>query len=238
MIPIRDSIPCNTTPIVTWSIMALCTAVFLLMQTLPEEMQRLIVYQYGMVPIRYSNPYWASSFGLPPDHYLSFLTSLFLHGGWLHILMNMLFLWIFADNIEDLMGPGRFLAFYIMCGLLATYVQFFFDPQLAVPVVGASGAIAGILGAYFFLFPYARVIIMIPIIIFPLFFEIPAIAFLGFWVIMQLQKATTSIMFEGATIDVAWWAHLGGFIVGAFLHPLFLKKTEMIERSDDEERPE
>ncbi|WP_031432956.1 rhomboid family intramembrane serine protease [Methylomarinum vadi] len=229
MIPIRDTIPCNTTPVVTWSIMAICTAVFLFMQLLPEEGQRQILYLYGMVPIRYSHPQWAYGFGLPPDHYLSFLTSLFLHGGWGHILMNMLFLWIFADNIEDLMGHSRFLVFYLLCGLLATYVQWHFDPEMAFPVVGASGAIAGVLGAYFFLYPYARVIIMIPIIIVPLFFDVPAIAFLGLWVILQLQKATTAVMFEGVSIDVAWWAHLGGFLAGAFLHPLFLKKRPVSE---------
>ncbi len=224
MIPIRDTIPCSITPVVTWSIMAVCAVVFLLMQLMPLETQRQILYLYGMVPIRYSHPGWAYSFGLPPDNYLSFLTSLFLHGGWGHLLMNMLFLWIFADNIEDLMGHGRFLVFYLLCGLLATYVQWAFDPEMTFPVVGASGAIAGVLGAYFFQYPYARVIIVIPIIIFPLLFEVPAIAFLGVWVILQLHKATTSVMFEGVSVDVAWWAHLGGFLAGAFLHPLFLQK--------------
>ena len=235
MIPIRDTAPCNTTPIVTWTIMAICIAIFLLMQFLPEETQRQIVYLYGMVPIRYSNPQWAYSFGLPPDGYLSFLTSLFLHGGWGHIIMNMLFMWIFADNIEDIMGHYRFLAFYIICGLLATYIQWRFDPTMTIPVVGASGAVAGVLGAYFFQFPYARVIIMIPIIFFPLFFEIPAIAFLGVWVILQLHKATTAALFSDVIVDVAWWAHLGGFLAGAFLHPLFLKHKQIIDQDYDDE---
>lgn len=235
MIPIRDTAPCNITPIVSWAIMAICIAVFLLMQLLPVETQRYIVYLYGMVPIRYSDPQWAYSFGLPPDGYLSFLTSLFIHGGWVHIIINMLFMWIFADNIEDIMGHYRFLAFYLTCGLLATYVQWHFDPSMAIPVVGASGAIAGVLGAYFFQFPYARVIIMIPILFFPLLFEIPAIAFLGLWVIMQLHKATTAAIFSGATVDVAWWAHLGGFVAGAFLHPLFLKKEQPTDQSNQNE---
>lgn len=224
MIPIRDTIPCNSTPIVTWSIMALCSAIFLWMQMLPEDAQRMIIYQYGMVPIRYAHPQWAYSFGLPPDYYFSFLSSLFLHGGWGHLLINMLFLWIFADNIEDSMGPFRFLAFYILCGLLATYMQWFFDPELPYPVVGASGAIAGVLGAYFFMFPYARVIMMFPILFYPVFFDLPAIAFLGLWVIIQLHKATTAVMFDNGVTDVALWSHLGGFLAGAFLHPLFLKR--------------
>jgi len=224
MIPLRDTVPCNTTPVISWSIMVVCITVFLVMQILPEETQRQIVYLYGMVPIRYSNPHWAYSFGLPPDDYLSFLTSLFLHGGWMHIIFNMLFMWIFADNIEDIMGHARFLAFYLICGLLATYLQWYSNPALTVPVVGASGAISGILGAYIVRFPYARIVIMIPILFFPLLFEVPAIAFIGFWVIMQLREATSAALFTNVTVNVAWWAHLGGFIVGAFLHPMFLKK--------------
>jgi membrane associated rhomboid family serine protease len=120
------------------------------------------------------------------------------------------------------MGHGKFLIFYLLCGLFATVVQWYFDPELMIPVVGASGAIAGVLGAYFFLYPYAKVVIWFPLFLLPIFFELPAIAFLGFWVIIQLQKATTSMMFDNVTADVAWWAHLGGFIAGAILHPLFI----------------
>ncbi len=231
MIPIRDSIPCHTKPIVTWSIMAICIAVFLLMNLMPDQMAQRFLYLYGMVPIRYSNPEWAYDFGLPPDHYLSFLTSLFLHGGWVHIIVNMIFLWIFADNIEDLMGHYRFIVFYLLCGLLATYVQWYFSQTLVIPVVGASGAIAGVLGAYFFRFPYARVLILVPILFFPLFFEIPAIAFLGFWVIMQLQEVSTAAMTATAVAGSAWWAHLGGFAAGAILHRFFLKESIDIEEN-------
>lgn len=223
MIPIRDTAPCHSRPWVTWSLMALCIVVFVWMQLLPDETQRRLTYLYGMVPIRYSRPAWASEFGLPPDHHLSFLTSLFLHGGWFHLIINMLFMWIFADNVEDRMGRGRFLAFYLICGLLATWLQWFFDPELSVPVVGASGAIAGVLGAYFFLYPYARVILWIPIFFFPLVVHVPAIAFLGLWVIIQLHKAMTAVVFKGVTIDVAWWAHLGGFITGALIYRFFLR---------------
>jgi membrane associated rhomboid family serine protease len=147
-----------------------------------------------------------------------------LHGGWVHLLVNMMFMWIFADNIEDLMGHKRFVVFYLVCGLLATYVQWYFSQNLVVPVVGASGAIAGVLGAYFFRFPYARVVIMVPILFFPLFFEIPAIAFLGVWVILQLQELSTAAMFPGLGGNSAWYAHLGGFVVGALIHPLFIDK--------------
>ncbi len=222
MIPIRDNIYCRTTPYVSWAIMAICIGIFFLMKMMPDETVRQLTYLYGMVPIRYSNPEWATAFGLPPDYHLSFFTSLFIHGGWIHIIINMWFIWIFSKNIEDSMGHGKFLIFYLLCGLFATVVQWYFDPELMIPVVGASGAIAGVLGAYFFLYPYAKVVIWFPLFLLPIFFELPAIAFLGFWVIIQLQKATTSMMFDNVTADVAWWAHLGGFIAGAILHPLFI----------------
>ena len=229
MIPLKDSIPCHSTPVVTWSIMAVCIAIFAVMVLLPDETVRQLLYRYGMTPIRYSKPDWAYSFGLPPDYYLSFLTSLFLNGGWLHIASNMIFMWIFADNIEDLMGHKRFLAFYLSCGLLATYAQWLAYPDLAVPVVGASGAIAGVLVAYFRRFPFAKVAVVVPILFFPLFFEVPAIGFLGAWLILQLHEATTAAVFGGVTMDSAWWAHLGGFVVGVFIHPLFIDNSKATE---------
>jgi membrane associated rhomboid family serine protease len=232
MIPIRDSIPCHTKPIVCWAIMAVCITVFLYMQFLPVQSQRYLTYLYGMLPIRYSNVQWGIGFGLPFDYGLSFITSLFLHGGWFHLILNMWFIWIFADNIEDRMGHGLFLCFYLLCGLIATITQWYFDPKLMTPVVGASGAIAGVLGAYFFLYPYARVVIWIPVLLLPIFVEIPAIAFLGFWVIIQLHEATTSVVFADGAADVAWWAHLGGFIAGAVLYPLFLIKEQPTETEE------
>lgn len=229
MIPIRDSIPCHIRPVVTWSIMAICIVVFAAMLLMPDYMLQRFMYLYGMVPIRYTNPVWSHHFGLPPDYHLSFITNLFLHGGWVHLGVNLMFLWIFADNIEDLMGHRRFIVFYLLCGVIASYAQWYFSQNLVVPVVGASGAIAGVLGAYFFRFPYARVVIMVPILFFPLFFEIPAIAFLGLWVIMQLQEITNAAVFPGASTDSAWWAHLGGFIAGAVLHRFFIDKNQLLE---------
>ncbi len=222
MIPIRDTAPCHTTPYVTWGLIILCTSLFIFLQFLPEPVQREIIYKYGMVPIRYSNPQWAAYFGLPPDGYLSFFTNLFLHGDWMHLLLNMWFLWIFADNIEDRMGHFRFIIFYLICGFLATFLQWYYKPELVVPVVGASGAIAGILGAYFFLYPYARIIILVPLFFWPFYFNLPAIGFLGVWVIIQLHNATTPMVFEHIAIDVAWWAHLGGFITGSIIYRFFL----------------
>lgn len=230
MIPIRDTAPCHSTPWVTWGLMSLCIIIFVVMQILPDQMSYRLVYLYGMVPVRYSNPQWAFSFGLPFDGYLSFFTSLFLHGNWWHLIINMLFMWIFGDNVEDRMGRVRFLIFYVLCGLFATFLQWYFDPQLAIPVVGASGAIAGVLGAYFFLYPFARVIVWIPIFFLPIVIHVPAIAFLGVWVIIQLHSATTSVLFEGVTVDVAWWAHLGGFIAGSLLYRLFIRSAQIEEK--------
>lgn len=220
MIPIRDTAPCHSRPLVTWGIMAVCIIIFITMELMPDQLSYRLINLYGMVPIRYSDPEWSENYGLPFDGYLSFLSSLFLHGGWLHLIVNMWFLWIFSPSIEDRMGRLPFFIFYLLCGLLATVLQWFFDPHLAIPVVGASGAIAGILGAYFFIYPMEQVVVFF----FPVLFHIPAIAFLGLWVIFQLQDATTSIVVPGTTVDVAWWAHLGGFIAGCVLHRFFIRK--------------
>ncbi len=223
MIPIRDTAPCYSRPLVTWGIMAVCIIVFVSMQLMPDQLSLRLINLYGMVPIRYTSHYH----GLPFDGYLSFLTSLFLHGNWLHLIMNMWFLWIFGDNVEDRMGRLPFLIFYIVCGLLATYLQWFFDPNLTIPVVGASGAIAGVLAAYFFLYPLERVVVWVPILFLPIVIHVPAIAFLGLWVLVQLHSATTAMLFEStAVVDVAWWAHLGGFIAGSILYRWFLRKEQ------------
>ncbi|ESS72249.1 rhomboid family protein [Methyloglobulus morosus KoM1] len=224
MIPIRDTAPCNSTPYMTWSLMAVCIAIFLVMQVMPYELSYKITYLYGMVPNRYANPQWGLAYGLPFDGYLSFLTSLFLHGNWLHIIFNMWFMWIFADNIEDRMGKWRFLAFYLICGVLATMLQWYSTPTLVIPVVGASGAIAGVMAAYYFLYPFEGVIVYF----FPIVVRLPAVTFLGLWVIFQLYSITTSTYVPGATSDSALWAHVGGFIAGAILHRFFLRKDEVV----------
>ncbi|NOT84345.1 MAG: rhomboid family intramembrane serine protease [Methylococcaceae bacterium] len=222
MIPIRDTAPCNITPWVTWSIIAVCVGIFIGMKLMPFELQQWIILHYGMVPLRYSNPHLAAQYGLEPDGYLSALTGLFLHDGWLHILINVCFLWIFADNIEARMGHFRFIVFYVLCGLASMAMQWYFVPDFVTPVLGASGAIAGVLAAYFFLYPYARVVIWVPILLLPIFINVPAIVFLGGWVIWQLYQATTIIVFHSTEVTVAWWAHLGGFIAGGVLFRWFL----------------
>jgi membrane associated rhomboid family serine protease len=223
MIPIRDTAPCYATPWVTWGLMVIWTIIFVSMKLMPDELSVRLLNVYGMVPIRYSSVDWAADANLPFDYYLSFITNLFLHGNWTHLLVNLLFMWIFGDNVEDRMGRLPFLAFYLTCGFFASFLQWYFDPLLTIPVVGASGAIAGVLAAYFFLYPLERVILFL----FPILVPVPAIAFLGIWVMIQLHDATTSVLFESGTIDVAWWAHIGGFIAGCVLYRFFLKEQKI-----------
>ncbi len=232
MIPIRDTAPCHKKPLITFAVIGLCVFIFALINFVPDQIAYHWLNQYGMVPIRYSNPQWANAYGLANDHYLSFLTNLFIHADWTHLLMNMWFMWIFADNVEDRMGRFSFLVFFLLCGLFATFLQWYFVPKMTVPVIGASGAIAGVLGAYFFLYPLERVVVWIPFI-FPIILQVPAIGFLGLWLILQLDNATGSIFFSGVKIEVAWWSHLGGFLAGLLFHPLFLREQSLIIKQEN-----
>ncbi|TAN53524.1 MAG: rhomboid family intramembrane serine protease [Methylococcaceae bacterium] len=223
MIPYRDNIPCRYTPWMTWSLIAVNTMLFLGIQYGLEAAPRNALFQlYGLVPARFTHPDWAVLIGFPPGDYSAFVSSLFLHSGWLHLVLNLWLLWIFGDNVEDRMGAVRFLLFYLACGLLAGALHIFFNVNSAIPTVGASGAIAGIMGAFYFLYPQARVVLWIPVFLLPLFVEVPAIAFVGLWVIIQMYKATTFDPTIHPYADVAWWGHIGGFIAGMLLHPLFL----------------
>ena len=221
MIPFRDTVPLEHTPWETWSLILLNVVIFLNGQALDSDELRSFQYLHGLIGARYLYPDWAAAAGFPAD-YTPFLTSIFLHGGWLHLIFNMWLLWIFGDNIEDRMGGVRFLAFYLLCGLVAGGTHMYANPLSITPTIGASGAIAGVMGAYFFLFPYARIVIWV--LFLPLFIEVPAIAFLGVWVIVQMYKVTTGLGPSAAYNDVAWFGHLGGFIAGMFLYRPFLLK--------------
>ena len=201
MIPLRDVIPSRTTPYITVTIIVVNALVFVFELRLPLTDRVRFIEVYGIVPA-----------AVAP---LSLLTSMFLHGGWLHFLGNMLYLWIFGDNVEDRVGHGRFMVFYLTCGLAATLAQVVSNPTSVVPMVGASGAIAGVMGAYFVLFPRSRVLTLLPLFIFWELIEVPAILFLGFWFLLQLLSGVGSV---GAGQDVggiAFWAHIAGFATGA-----------------------
>ena len=202
MIPLRDIIPSRTTPVVTISLIAVNVLVFLFELSLGRNVDAFTLY-YGLVPAAFS---WVAVF-----------TSMFLHGGFLHVAGNMLYLWIFGDNVEDRMGHGRFLVFYLLCGVAAALAQTITVPDSVVPMVGASGAIAGVMGAYFVLYPRSRIVTLIPIFFFFQVVEVPAILFLGIWFVMQFLSGIGSIVNSipgGAMGGIAVWAHVAGFVAG------------------------
>jgi membrane associated rhomboid family serine protease len=224
MIPIRDTVPRTNPPIATWLIILANCLVFLFELTMPEPVLVDFFYRFGLVSARYTHPAWALSVGLPVDDYFPLLTSMFIHGGWMHIIGNMWALWIFGDNVEDRMGPVRVLGFYLSCGLAAGLVQLYINPHSTIPTVGASGAIAGVMGAYLLLFPFARIVVLLPLLFIPLFFELPAVTYLGFWALTQVFSGTLSLAAPADVGVIAWWGHVGGFCAGMLLLPLFLKR--------------
>jgi hypothetical protein len=216
LIPVRDSNPSSTTPVVNYFLIAANVFIFFIEITHPQGMDTFI-YHYGLVPARYTNPAISAYFDFF-DQALCFLSFMFLHGGWLHLIGNMWTLFIFGDNIEDRLGPFKYLFFYLLCGLVSGLTHFMFNIHDNIPVVGASGAIAGVMGAYFVLFPGARILTVIPIIIIPWFIEIPAFIFLGIWFLIQLLNAAGA-----SATGIAWWAHVSGFAAGAILLGFFTR---------------
>jgi len=223
MFPIRDTIPRQNTPIATWLLIFVNGIIFLFELMMPMPMLERFFYLFGIVPARFTHPDWAAWVGFPIDDYWPFLTSMFLHGGWLHILGNMWTLWIFGDNVEDRMGPVRFTTFYVLCGLTAGIAHCLWNPNSTLPTVGASGAIAGVMGAYFYLFPESRVILVVPIFFYPLFLELPAVTYLGIWALSQVFSGTLALAAQGSVGGVAWWAHVGGFLAGMALQFVFVR---------------
>jgi len=177
------------------------------------------VITYGLIPGRL---FGELSAGVTTSLF-TLISYQFLHGGWLHIGSNMLYLWVFGDNIEDRLGHFKYLIFYLFLGVLAGFIQAFLDPDSLIPVIGASGAVAGILGAYMISCPRARVLTLVPIFFFFTIIEVPAVLFLGFWFILQLFSGIGSI---GAEVSIAWWAHIGGFVFGLLLVGFFGKKID------------
>lgn len=212
MIPIRDTIRPRSIPVVNHTLIAVNAVVFLVQLGQGAGLERFI-YTWGLVPARFTDPRLSAYFGLV-GNLASLLTFMFLHGGFWHILGNMWSLHIFGDNVEDRLGPLRYLAFYLACGLLSGAAHMALNPRSPIPTIGASGAIAGVMGAYFVLFPTSRVLTLIPILFIPWFVEIPAFFFLGLWFLLQFLNAAGS---HGAAAGIAWWAHVGGFVGGVVL---------------------
>jgi len=217
MFPIRDTIPSKNYPIVNNTIIAINVLIYLLQLAQGEGLYRFVQI-YGLIPARYTVPQISHYFSTGQQLF-SFLSFMFLHGGFLHLLGNMWSLYIFGDNVEDRLGHFRYLVFYLLCGLASGFSHLLFNLHSTVATIGASGAIAGVMGAYFILYPKAKILTLIPIIFIPLFFEIPAFVFIGFWFILQFISAVSS---HGEISGIAWWAHIGGFVGGVIFLKLFL----------------
>ena len=230
MIPIRDDQPSYSTPFINYFIIGLNVLVFLFELSIGAEGRRALnafVFEFGVVPVRIER----ALAGV--DHYTlattlpTILTSMFLHGGWLHIIGNMWFLWIFGDNIEDHLGHFRYLLFYLGCGVAAAVTHIIFNLSSNEPTVGASGAIAGVMGAYVILFPRARVLTLVVLIVFFTFWWIPAWVFLGYWFLIQFLSGAAMSIAETSrsTGGIAFWAHVGGFVAGILLIKLLPQRA-------------
>jgi membrane associated rhomboid family serine protease len=218
VIPLRDDIPSRTFPIVNYLLIAANLLIFAYELSLGRFLDPYI-YSHAVIPNQFI------SVGLTADQIVRLTATMFFHGGWLHLLGNMLYLWIFGDNVEDRLGHFKYLIFYLLVGYIASFAHIFSYPQSDVPLIGASGAIAGVLGAYLILFPRAKVLTLIFLFIIIQVVPIPAVIFLGFWFLLQLLSGTVSMADQGGQ-SVAFWAHVGGFVAGMLLVKLFaMRKT-------------
>ena len=234
MIPLKDDTPRYSTPLINYFLIAANVAVFLFETSLDRRAQAGFVEAFGMVPARLA---LSLNLALPHAHvhsqaaspilaFVPIITSMFLHGGWWHLIMNMWFLWIFGRNLEDALGHFPYLVFYFTCGIAAALVQAFSDLGSLVPTVGASGAIAGVMGGYFVLYPRAKVLMLVPFL-FVFFLWLPAWVVLGYWFVLQILSGvgTALVTVERGSGGVAFWAHVGGFVAGLLLVRLFPTRT-------------
>jgi rhomboid family protein len=233
MIPLKDDVASRSAPIVTIVLIALNVAAYVYQISLGlsvdasgRDAAEAFVFEFGATPCRLTATCDRGDF---PSPYVTIFTSMFLHGSPLHVGGNMLYLWIFGDNVEDILGHGRFLLFYLLSGVAAAVAQTVTSPTSAVPMIGASGAVSGVLGAYLLLFPYATILTMVIFGFFVRTVHIPALIVLGFWIVLQLINGwitvSASAMGRGETGGVAWFAHIGGFLAGMVLLLLFRPRT-------------
>jgi membrane associated rhomboid family serine protease len=217
MFPLQNTTPSRYPPLVTWALIAVNCAVFLIEISLPPTEADLFISRFALIPARYccGNP-------VGPADFLPFFTMMFLHGGWLHLILNMWALWVFGGPVEDRLGPARYLFLYFACGVIAALTHYAFNPTSTAPAVGASGAIAGVIGCYVRLLPFSRLIVVVPILFFPLFFDVPAIVFAGIWFLLQLIQGAGELPAPSTGAGIAWWAHVGGFLAGLALGSLLV----------------
>jgi len=229
MIPLRDNIPSRSYPLINIVLIWANFICFAIELAAGDQLPQLLEL-FGAVPVRIVH--WQT-----PADWLPLLTSMFLHGGWMHLLGNMLFLWIFGDNVEDRMGHGRYLIFYLATGVIAGLSQVVMNPGSDVPGIGASGAIAGVMGAYYILFPRARVTALVFWFLLIDIVELPAVFYIGLWFFIQFFNGFIALpLARWSAGGVAWWAHIGGFVAGFLLVHLF-KGRRVLPRYRDEFRP-
>lgn len=219
MIPLRDTEPSFTKPFVTVTIIVINVFAFFFEIALDEFSRNELMAVFGIVPARLQ--------------YSSLITSMFLHGGWMHLIGNMWFLWIYGDNIEDILGHGKYLMFYLLCGVAAGLVHVIAEPSSRIPTIGASGAIAGVMGAYMAKFPRSKILTLVPFIIFFTTLEIPAVLILAYWFLLQLFSGVGQIGYSSAAQGgIAFWAHIGGFVAGFVLVKMLPTRQRFSNRPD------
>jgi membrane associated rhomboid family serine protease len=229
MLPIEIAVPTRYPALITYALIAANCLLFLFQVSLSPDELEAFVNEFGLIPARYfAAPSAMSAQGLLD--YLPFVSNMFLHGGWLHLILNMWTLYLFGPAIEDRLGSARYLVFYLACGLFASVAHALLNPTSTLPAVGASGAISGVLASFIMMFPLARLVIMIPILFFPFFFEVPAILFAGLWFFTQVTAGLAELMVPSQTGGIAWWAHTGGFVAGLVLTPLLRRSKRTYRR--------
>ncbi|MBC7146463.1 MAG: rhomboid family intramembrane serine protease [Thioclava marina] len=221
MFPYLDSVARRYPPVIIWALIAANVLAFLYQTSLPPRVVDRFLFEFALVPSRF--------FGqlslIAPSGWTPFLTNIFLHGGWLHLILNMWTLWIFGPAVEDRLGPGRFTLFYLFCGIAASLAHALANPDSVIPALGASGAIAGVIGAYARMFPAAKLVVMVPVLFLPLFFEVPALGFAMIWLGLQVIPGILSLG-DQAMGGVAWWAHIGGFVAGWLVTPFLRRRAD------------
>ncbi|MBU0479884.1 MAG: rhomboid family intramembrane serine protease [Proteobacteria bacterium] len=229
MFPLKDDVPSSSFPAINLWLIIVNVLCFVYELMLGDHLNPFLS-TYGFVPARFMAAQAENYFDF--GRFLPVFSSMFLHGGFLHVISNMWMLWIFGDNVEDSMGHGRYLFFYLLCGFVSVFAQGLSAPGSVVPMIGASGAISGVLGAYFVLHPRARITTLVPIFFFLTIIRIPAFVFLGFWILLQILQGSANLLDTGAGAKggVAWWAHVGGFVMGFVLIHLFRKKKGRLVR--------
>ena len=221
MIPVRTSVEVDEMPGAVIGLIIANVAVFLVQSGLPESLAEAFIYQNALVPARYTQPGFADQLGLDRGNYLPLLTNTFMHAGWLHLIVNMWTLWLFGRPLEERVGAPRFVVFYLVCGAVASLAHFLFNLDSAVPALGASGAVAGILGGYTLLYPRAKVVLLTPVLFFPVAVPLPAVVYTALWFVIQIVGGIAAFAAPQDAGGIAWWAHIGGFLAGlALIRPV------------------